>query len=43
MQENIEQWYAIKFYVKLNKSATKVFASLAEAYGNVSLSRSMVF
>ena len=28
MQENIEQRYAIKFCVKLNKSATETFASL---------------
>jgi hypothetical protein len=31
MQENIEQWYAIKFVVKLNKSAKGTFASLTEA------------
>jgi len=43
MQENIEQWYAIKFCVKLNKSATETFASLTEAYGNATLSRTMVF
>jgi len=43
MQENIEQWYVIKFCVKLNKSATETFASLTEAYGDVTLSRTMVF
>jgi len=43
MQENIEQWYAIKFCVKLNKSATETFASLTEAYGDSTLSRTMVF
>jgi len=43
MQENIEQRYAIKFCVKLNKSATKTFASLTEAYGDATLSRTMVF
>ena len=37
MQENIEQ-YAIKFCVKLNKSATETFASLTEAYGDATLS-----
>jgi len=42
MQENIE-WYAIKLCVKLNKSATETFASLTEAYGDVTLSRTMVF
>ena len=43
MQENIEQRYATKFCVKLNKSATETFASLTEAYGDASLSRTMVF
>ena len=43
MQENIEQQYAIKFWVKLNKSATETFASLTEAYGDATLSRTMVF
>ena len=43
MQENIEQRYAIKFCVKRNKSATETFASLTEAYGDVTLSRTMVF
>ena len=42
MQENIEQRYAIKFCVKLNKSATEIFASLTEAYGDATLSRTMV-
>jgi len=42
MQENIE-WYAIKFCVKLNKSATETFASLTEAYGDATLLRTMVF
>ena len=37
MQENIEQRYAIKFCVKLNKSATETFASLAEAYGDATI------
>ena len=43
MQENIAQRYAIKFCVKLNKSATETFASLTEAYGDATLSRTMVF
>ena len=42
MQENIER-YAIKFCVKLNKSATETFASLTKAYGDATLSRIMVF
>jgi hypothetical protein len=37
MQENIEQRYAIKFCVKLKKSATETFASLTEAYGIVAV------
>ena len=43
MQENIEQRYVIKFCVKLNKSAAETFASLTEAYGDATLSRTMVF
>jgi hypothetical protein len=43
MQEHIEQRYAIKFCVKLNKSATETFASLTEACGDAILSRTMVF
>jgi len=43
MQKNIEQRCAIKFCVKLKKSATETFASLPEAYGNATLSRTMVF
>jgi len=42
MQENIEQRYAIKFSVKLNKSATETFASLTEVYGDATLSRTVV-
>jgi len=34
---------AIKFCVKLNKSATETFASLTEAYRDATLSRTMVF
>ena len=40
MQENIEQRYAIKFCVK---SATETFVSLTKAYGDATLSRTMVF
>ena len=43
MQENIEQRYAIKLCVELNKSLTETFASLTEAYGDATLSRTMVF
>jgi len=41
MQENIEQRYAIKFCVKISKSATETFASLHEAYGDATLSRTV--
>ena len=34
MQESVEQRHAIKFCVKLHKSATETFASLTEAYGD---------
>ena len=43
MQENIEQRYAIKFCVTLNKSATETFASLTKTYGDATVSRTMVF
>jgi hypothetical protein len=43
MQENKEKSYAIKFCVKLNKSLIDTVASLAEAYGDATLSRIMVF
>jgi hypothetical protein len=43
MQENIEQRYGIKFCVKLDKSVTETFSSLTEAYGDATLSRTMVF
>ena len=43
MQENIEQNYANKFCVKLNKSPTETFASLTKAYEDATLSRNMVF
>jgi len=43
MQENIEQRYAIKFCVQFNKSATEIFASLAEAYEDATQPRTMVF
>jgi len=43
MQENIEEWYAIKFCMKLNKSATETFASLTEADGDSTVLRTVVF
>ena len=42
-QKNIEQRYAVKFCVKLNKYATETSASLAEAYGDATLSRELWF
>jgi len=43
MQENTEERYAIKFCVKIYKSATETFASLTEVYGDATLSRTVVF
>jgi transposase len=43
MQANIEQRHAKRFCLKLNKSATETFASLTEAYGDATLSRTIVF
>ena len=42
-QENIAQRYGNKFCVKLDKSATETFASLTEASGDATLSRTVVF
>jgi len=41
MQENIGQRYTIKFCVKLNKSVTETFVALTEAYGDVTLLRTI--
>ena len=43
MQQNVEQRCAIKFCVKLEKSATETIAMLEKAYGEDSLSRAEVF
>ena len=43
VQENIEQRYAIKFCVKLNRSAIQTFVSLTEVYGDATVSRTMLF
>ena len=43
MQRNVEQRYAIKFCVTLEKSATETLAMLEKAYGEDSLSRAQVF
>jgi hypothetical protein len=43
MLENIEQRYAIKVCVKLNKSATETFDSLIQGYGDTTLLRTTVF
>ena len=43
MQENIKEWYAIKFCVQLNKSASETFASLTEADGDATVLRTVVF
>nr|XP_012143528.1 PREDICTED: putative uncharacterized protein FLJ37770 [Megachile rotundata] len=43
MQRNIEQRCAIKFCVKLNKSATETFNMIHQAYKDDSMSRTSVF
>lgn len=37
---NVKQWYAIKFCVKVEKSATETFENLTEGYREATLSRS---
>ncbi|XP_015926366.1 protein GVQW3-like [Parasteatoda tepidariorum] len=43
MQRSLEQRYAIKFCVKLGKSATETFDMIKQAYPDVDLARSSVF
>lgn len=43
LQRNLEQRYAIKFCVKLDKSATDTFKTLTDTYGDDTLSRAQVF
>lgn len=43
MQRRVEQRYAIKFCVKLNKSTTETLAMSQETYGKDSLSKVQVF
>jgi len=43
IQENIEERHAIKFCVKLNKSATETFASLTKADGDATVLSTVVF
>ena len=43
MQENIKQEYTIKFCVKLTNFARETFSSLNEAYGDATVSRTVVF
>ena len=42
MQRSLEQRYAIKFCVKLGKSATETFDMIKQAYPDVALARSGV-
>jgi hypothetical protein len=42
MQRLLEQRYAIKFCVKLGKSATETFDKIKQAYPDVALARSGV-
>jgi hypothetical protein len=43
MQHSVDQWYAIKFCVKLEKSVTETVAMIQKAYGKDALSKSQVF
>nr|CAH7720081.1 unnamed protein product [Callosobruchus chinensis] len=43
MEKNLEQRYAIKFCVKLGKTATETLGMLKDAYGDAAMSRSTVF
>ena len=43
MQHSVEQRYAIKFCVKLEKSATETLAIIQKAYGKDALSKAQVF
>jgi hypothetical protein len=42
MQRSLDQRYAIKFCVKLNKTSTETIGLLKEAYGDQSLSSAQV-
>jgi len=42
-QQKFEQCCAIKFYVKLDESATVTYEKLQRAYGEHSLSRAQLF
>ena len=43
MEKNLEQRYAIKFCVKLGKTATETLGMIRDAYGDAAISRSTVF
>lgn len=43
MEKNLEQRIAIKFCVKLEKSATETFQMMTKAYGELVMSRATVF
>jgi hypothetical protein len=43
MQHSVDQRYAIKFCVKLEKSATGMLAMIQKAYGKDALSKAQVF
>jgi hypothetical protein len=43
MDDKIEQHVCIKFYVKLGKSATRTLEMLHHAFGEHSLSQTMIF
>ena len=43
MQHSVDQRYALKFCVKLEKSVTKTLATIQKAYGKDALSKAQVF
>ncbi len=42
-RHNIEQWYAIKFRIKLGDSAKNMNGKLVQVFGNEALSHAQVF
>ena len=42
-QDTLEEWYAMKFYVKLGKNATETYGMLQNAFGQSCMNRASVF
>ena len=42
-EDTLEEWYAIKFYFKLGKSATEMYEMLQTAFGPSCMNRASVF